>query len=32
MNNTPKFENWQNLNTSEIIEDLMGKEFVCPIC
>ncbi len=32
MNNTPKFENWQNLDTSEIIADLMGKEFICPKC
>jgi len=31
-NTKPEFEKWQDWSVSEIVEDLMGKSFICPEC
>lgn len=31
-NENPNFEKWQDWGVSEIVEDLMGKSFICPEC
>jgi glycerol-1-phosphate dehydrogenase [NAD(P)+] len=31
-NTKPEYEKWQDWSVSEIVEDLMGKSFICPEC